>query len=1653
MSDWRENKNGKKEKPKKPTPMPVVPRKPKAESPSSDWRNRAGTPLSGSSTASSSSRNWTKNSGKQSAPELGSLKRATRLAAIGGAIAASIFGFVLYIFSLASPIPVIASVDESESQQTGIAAYADTTRKRFSESSNLFRALSFADRDEDSNYLLRAIMESKSEWLKEIRNNAKSTLAKNYIGPKHLIGGGPNANLVAFYFQGVIARDADGRWQLLAEGANPFDEQGNREGVELAELFRSLAESVAPSSLAFITLDVSPPSVVNNLGDLHFPAQEIEAAWRSIGAELSDRLMVLLPCEDGQENWIAPELSSSVFGHFVFEGLATGFGRRDLTAKTFPTLISDSVRNWVSQNRRAVQQPKILSSLTDDQLDRFKFYRFLTLMPKNTTPVNSSGTMKGRFEELDRYWNMFSKLGAYASVDPVLYGHLESSLVAMENVAESASSVSWGKRTDQFKEDMKRAEANWITTRKVSLMEAAFHQQLNRCNFFTETLLLKDAVPQTLASLTDTKRSADWKSRDDRAMALWQLLEATAASNDATRWNALFTPTALEQALGFVGEPNGGQPEWIEIQLCRTLHREMDPRNADDDCSKAMAKLLHCFSELQRATCTSYRNIPCLPYEKAAWIQDEVFDIDRRFHSAFDAFCANDWRTAVTVLEQVLQPNGPMQALRSKAETLDQSMYARDETLRDVPHLLGLLMRTARYSSMNAEQVKKYAEQLAELLHSAKTTESKLANPRAGAIEEAVWFRSLIPLRSEILRISRPIAQDGAPTHDASIRDYRTALRYPSLELADRKQYHQHIANFYAEEKRLDQTSNALGTESSVIHTPRSVAQHFLAALERFSTNDRDIYQSIATSDLRSSSWPIPKREPASNSKLDMDKRQQTYQLAARIKSYTSSFADKGLSHQDAPWRSPMDFGTLCELEYCDLQMSRLYEARWGNGKFSDNSESLYFRQLAKQYQVPPSDRTASFAANPDVSKRWEQAKRELAAIQVLEEQNDTTSNLDIEMTIRPGEPGWRDAVASVRQWPRQPKTSAVPVVSPLAVAQNARTSIGFDYQATELGYRLSIRGHTFDRPIDRSSERSKITLKFNRSPEKASVKLLATSDPQSVVILLDCSASMTHVNAFAEAKRTVRILLENLKQLSELGVPSEVSLIAFGLKLAPSSQLPPGFVFAKAKGKLLNAVVSPVDEAITPSAVIQTEKFVKTTSDEFDRLFDLVQHESIRAEGATPLYNAMMAGTEMLLQRQNKGRKLIVVSDGANDVASYEEIIKNKGGYVSSFRELEEKVREYDLSLYFFQFDNEGFYRDRGYTPAELAPLQEANRELFGLVNSKMGSMQRPFSDFATLQKALTDSFSLPKVSLTYDGQSQSMPLEFAKTTTGLAPGWCQIAVQAPADKSDKLVDTELTTRLKITGNERFELHYSDQLRSLKVIPYPFPTPSGVQLRSKEGTDANARDRLYAVHERNEGIRFRIDRQTEVPWRTGGGSLSYAYVPRPSFVVASITASPENPNRNRFIVSDVGYAPAYPPQMTLPPLPLDVNQDRKVQLDVWYADELPETYMESIELRDGDTVSAKTGGATLKRTADQVTVQLTPNQENRVFVLCPAARSTNRDFYAASRTRPSEERHSLQLEGAAEKLQIRLIDEMRLRKAVEDGSVEHRWSIYTLAK
>ena len=541
-------------------------------------------------------------------------------------------------------------------------------------------------------------------------------------------GGGPGKNVTAYYVSCYVVRtnsNSNGEWLLVGENDDPFELDYNKSPLSVKAFFERIAEQTAPGSYAWIALDAKTPTVVGNLGDLEFPSNSIESTFKQLQSDFQNRLIVTLPCggktkeTDGgketiphQESWMAPEFGNSVFGHFFLQGVFTGFGKQEpiVTLESFEENLTEKIKQWVELHRFAVQRPLFLMSEdTRKQKARIKLFEITGVHSQDFAPKRlSRDQISGKFKDLDTLWKNFETLRSYHRWSPLAYAEIESQLLQMEDLAEceepgKSKSSNWAGLVNETKTKIELLKSKIKFTRNVSLIEARSYGRIfsdlpitNFTNILKESkaagpnwLKNPDVWPWRMKPETDSDLTAA-RSRDDKCFLVWDVFQRFAQADEASGWSKVFSRENLESALKYVGPTKGETPEWLEIQLLKIIHDEIDFPNDSSKSSlvpEAIARTLATFSTLQ--------DISTSPNHETSWWMDrQLVELDKKFLVAFDLLVANQFDKCIQGIQGF---KNDLESRRQFRDELELAMSCRDDAFQIAPHALASLMRLYRH--------------------------------------------------------------------------------------------------------------------------------------------------------------------------------------------------------------------------------------------------------------------------------------------------------------------------------------------------------------------------------------------------------------------------------------------------------------------------------------------------------------------------------------------------------------------------------------------------------------------------------------------------------------------------------------------------------------------------------------------------------------------------------------------------------------------------------------------------------------------------------------------------------------------------------------------------------------------------------------------
>ncbi len=1522
-------------------------------------------------------------------------------------IAVLVTSFVVQVLRSDPKLPILVSIAEDYAAldiaenpfgRKSLESILDSTSK------SLNLRIVASKNEKVSDELVREV-NSNEDWLSGFSGTKiLSSTGMMASGDKQLKGGGPGKNVTAFFISCRLAQGKNGEWMLLYHDDDPFRDSlatssSDVRGIGIDTFLKRIGNSTQPNCYAWVVLDIKPPSVITNVSDMEFPLEEFEAALKKLSVQLQDRLILTLPCSQSEESWIGPEFSKSVFAHFFWEGVLNGFElpKGKITLMAFEKALRDKVLNWVALNRHAQQTPIfIMSEKTERSKSNIILFNTDTSNAKlNISSTNIGSELQSKFDELDQLWGRLLELEFCSRTNPIGYATIESQLIQMEDLAES-NSQRWNDFRVLVAKEIDALESKSKFVRRASLIESTLHGSVLSNGLFDKKLLneSRSSVASWLENPPFWREGsgsavANPVNRDDRCLQVWTVLQQIARSNEANRWTEYFAAERLEQCLKYVG-PNDREktPEWLEIQFVQILRDALGADARSDSAVKAIALAIKNFADIQEI---AFAVNP----ELSRWIRTDLLELDTFFLAAIDQLVANQFDSCS---EKLLSMEKNVQKLSQFARDLNDAMQLRDRTIRLAPHILAGLMREFRYETLPQNPWLPLARELGNATTKAHQLKDALSVTGV-AIPSIVGGTRDTELASLVDRLENKFRELGklAPNDPESFRKCRTALRWPLLEIEVRKSYHSRLSKFYQRDRNAFET-NAKGDLPKLAHqAPSLLAKSFQDSLGEF--RDKEVYVEMMEQDPRLLLPGVIEKASNSESKLAIEKNghlNSIYMTSYSTRLLANSLGQRifaGQQRRDQwPWNSPSQFSDVSLNDYCSLQAERFCLAHWGDGDINgvQIQGKYYFERLVDMFQsAAPAldgyDQASPLAAG--LKGAYTNTKgagndvRTIGFSNVSVEANERDSfQIPLEgMELNAESPKSITSV-SIGRTARKPIKSArgdifvapIPLNSPRRILEVSQDAIRGEYLF------VSQRGHfrSYPIPLPKLADNSK--LEFKREPNRGSTLRVrsASSDPITLLVLLDCSQSMSYEGLFEKAKSTVHSLLLRIQELNKSDeCKINVGLIAFGRNVTADETvtIPREFVTRDS-----NRLVYATDVKVGP---------------EIESLKELLKSPWLKPSSCTPLYDAIGLACDKV---SKDGRsRIVVVSDGSNDVDPA--IFK---GTTLRVVELREKLLATKAALFVYQQNNLGYYQTpdslgRTFGPEKLAAIGDANVELQQLVNDvskKSASGNSPrilFDDFEKITKAIEESLPFSTVTITANGKTiangrfgQDIPVP------AIPPTLTEVEIESFGGKQ--------RAKVWFVGNERFELEYVSQKNELRFIDFDKDRVLrdlgnfGLQLKA----ESIGRLALFAKpipEQSNFCLRFEVAIRRESRL-----DEERTFTRRPAFAVAEILPMDDEPSEST-LLSDFNFVPGTHYPVLRSPLVKMTEKEwntNRVDLTVWISDELPK-FAKTELIKNGDNLSVFDDQIAITRTGSKLTAKITSKE--RFFIICPACRSSTR--------------------------------------------------------
>lgn len=428
---------------------------------------------------------------------------------------------------------------------------------------------------------------------------------------------------------------------------------------------------------------------------------------RQIKQEVEDsklpNLLVLCSSGPDQKSWVSEEWQQSVFGHFVVEALkGASASEGKITVATLRDYVRAKVKNWVADNRDAVQEPFLIG---DDKRARETALRQISGQSPagqttEDTPEDSvPKTMEPVWKEAQQLNDAIPSPAVYS---PYLWRRYRDTLIRYEELVRAGDPTG---AADRSRDNLHEA--------LVELAGQIAKERQAFAGFDSLTTSLPMSVTVAAGSTAPSKQLQDafraWM--DDKTAATGDRLKEQ--KKTASNWNVTRYRLLLDEAATRLGDPKSNSAEVLERAGMSLADLEQGApgirpveahllfmlSNYRDKASAPPADLLRLALEVCRLAETTALAVDpkrtVHPYSEQVypWIraQVEVADVDRRAgeNRLFGSTNAL-WQKARADLEKAKKE---YEQAAADAAAVRSALDLRDRAEADLPYYTAWLAR------------------------------------------------------------------------------------------------------------------------------------------------------------------------------------------------------------------------------------------------------------------------------------------------------------------------------------------------------------------------------------------------------------------------------------------------------------------------------------------------------------------------------------------------------------------------------------------------------------------------------------------------------------------------------------------------------------------------------------------------------------------------------------------------------------------------------------------------------------------------------------------------------------------------------------------------------------------------------------------------
>lgn len=1462
------------------------------------------------------------------------------------------------------------------------------------------------------------------EWIKEFQFKPSDVLK----------GGGPSRSFVAFYIN-AFARFEDSELVVFPPPDAPFETPSNAgqgKGIKLELLLSNVADSISEPVFAWVILDLQLPPILSNLSDLDAPWRTAtQQAIEKIG-EKGQRLLVTVPCDDGQQNWLSPEFSSSFFGHYIRELMEGRFAKANaftgaLSLGQFQAELDERVKTTVMNRRYALQIPQWLTA-ADVSLDAI---RRLALVTVPRIPPQTDGDLALRpaltieSPDTSAQWQKLTSQEYYDAYrwDPYGYAKVESALLALEDavVYRRAAVPILKKMASEALDDLKKPTVEF----RVSLIEdeqrAEFFHKTNRALGFDDldalarrlAAQLEQSAPElpsfwskadsNTAETQPPKEYAETSlTRDQRPFLVWKLYVEASRTQSAKLWQGCFQPDRLEKALEYADQM---RPDVVEMLLLLRIARDIDWAAIGKDreiATASCAGALTTFQSLQElATCPEP--------ELSWWLRKQLAASEQEFLLGLDWLLAGHWNQASDAFRRVdraIANWGPRTA------GLKDAIAVTRDGLHWTPHLLAWLLKDSQLpqESSNLQLLEELGE-CVERCHHLHDRLATLATKTEPEWDDLVRDGQELRQRLDYFQgefLAHIARCNAAPLGPELFRRNRIALQMPAPWLEEPARDGLRTRSLAYLGEVVDESMQSMDAKLSDENFERPIrvaAQRFLSKVQQGLR--RQQWSQFIQQDLRAN-WSllaVGEDQPSSADDQELlgqlsqvDVWQRVYALPyGNFPSLHASLAKMDVAGMAWPWSAAWQRWNLAAAHQQELQVERLAAAAWGNGPIRDGH--FLFADWASRYNI-----SAEFTdMKPIGSVLHDYQQRMTAATRSqVERLNSLVVEVEpgMEATIK-GSRDWNGIAdvylkgldgngAASRRWTRQEPSWTVDLMS-TETPNRTRTLDTSGWASAPLIW-LSIRGNTHSHRVP--WEKPKEPIKLALTPEPYDGTRITFEPPSkkptlTALLLIDCSESMEYtVNersaVMDEVKQTAMTVLDGLKRHSE-EANVECGLLLFGL-------------------------TTPADDIQTSLEqlefrVYRTREVGLLDSNWYEQLASIIS--GLKPQGDTPLYNAIVFACEMAQDRRSQQSHIFVLTDGVNSLSDDAKLPNRQS---KSYVAVDDAIQRSGALVNVFHFDyfNE-WSQQQGFSASGLEKAKRIYDN--GKDELKNGIKNlRYFDNRVSLLREIENSIPKTDYRVRYSREpGDSAQEKDAEVVNRVAfipreflPAKVKVDVSGNASRN-----APMSTELIANGGENIRLSIEDENLQFQQGFYERRSRFlGGQRADGDGLQSE----LFVEVEEARPDTLRPE-ATSAP-NQFRFALNFIhknrvlFTPRPRFFITEVSSDAEFESAYNFILADHYFVPELGyPRARLSDLPWSDSEEFAF-LRIWAGDSLPpEKYLRKLTVQPETPLSVPIGiadiHAEISGTELFVTVKYrqTPDNEQRVVIICPEYRNSNRSY------------------------------------------------------